>query len=274
MALPLPSSLSPSKVSSFKDCALAFRFSTIDKLPEPPSPHTLKGTLVHRALERLFTHHDRGERSAEAAANELELAWEEVQDEEDVAALELPAAELVSLREDAAGLVRNYFRLEDPDLVDHEGVELTLEAELDGLVLRGIIDRLDRTPNGEFEVVDYKTGRIPSETHEQSRLAGVHFYAVLCEQALGRRPERVKLLYLRGPVTIEAQPTDQSVRGLRLRAGAVWSAIERACETEDFRPRPSSLCGWCHFRSLCPVYGGDPAAALEMAGAVRNAVPG
>ena len=36
MALQLPTSLTPSKVASFKDCALAFKFSTIDRLPEPP----------------------------------------------------------------------------------------------------------------------------------------------------------------------------------------------------------------------------------------------
>jgi putative RecB family exonuclease len=55
MVLPLPTSLSPSKVSSFTDCALAFRFSAIDRLPEPPSLAATRGTLVHAALERLFT---------------------------------------------------------------------------------------------------------------------------------------------------------------------------------------------------------------------------
>ena len=50
MVLPLPTSLSPSKVASFKDCALAFRFANIDRLPEPPSPAATKGSLVHRAL--------------------------------------------------------------------------------------------------------------------------------------------------------------------------------------------------------------------------------
>ena len=82
----------------------------------------------------------------------------------------------------------------------------------------------------------------------------------------------VKLLYLNEPMTIEAQPTDQSVRGLRVRTGAVWSAIERACLTEDFRPKPSALCNWCHFRPWCPVYGGDPSAAVEIAEASRNAL--
>src|SRR3546814_13542207 len=54
MPLPLPSSLSPSKVSSFTNCALSFRFSAIDRLPEPPSVAATRGSLVHAALERLF----------------------------------------------------------------------------------------------------------------------------------------------------------------------------------------------------------------------------
>ncbi|MGH9047395.1 MAG: PD-(D/E)XK nuclease family protein, partial [Acidimicrobiales bacterium] len=51
MALALPRTLSPSKASAFTDCPLAFRYSIIDHLPEPPSPHAVKGTLVHAALD-------------------------------------------------------------------------------------------------------------------------------------------------------------------------------------------------------------------------------
>ena len=64
----------------------------------------------------------------------------------------------------------------------------------------------------------------------------------------------MKLLYLRDPVAIVATPTEQSVRGHRMRTTAVWSAIERACEKEDFRPRPSGLCRFCNFQELCPAY--------------------
>lgn len=51
-ALPLPTSLSPSKLSSFTSCGLRFRFSAIDGLPEPSSPAACRGTLSTRALER------------------------------------------------------------------------------------------------------------------------------------------------------------------------------------------------------------------------------
>jgi putative RecB family exonuclease len=258
MSLTVPRSLSPSKLSAFKDCPLAFRFAAIDRLPEAPAPHMVKGTLVHSALERLFWDHARGERTPEAARAALDLAWQALQDDPDLVSLALTEAEREAFVKDAASLVDGYLRLEDPDGVDAVGVELTLEADVAGLRLRGIIDRLDVNAQGELEVVDYKTGRVPSVNQEQQRLGGVQFYALLCEQVLGRRPSRVRLMYLREPVVIEAEPSEQAVRGTRQRTSAVWSAIERACENEDFRPHPSALCNWCSFRSLCPVYGGDP----------------
>ena len=263
MALPLPSSLSPSKVATFRDCALAFRYSAIDRLSEPSSPATAKGTLVHRALERLFWHHDQGDRSPATAQAELAAAWEELRLDEEFLSLGMNPAQEEAFVADAATLVDGYLRLEDPDAVQAVGTELTLEADVGGLFLRGIIDRLDVTPEGDLIVVDYKTGRVPREHQEQQRLGGVQFYALLCEHVLGRRPAKVRLLYLREPVCIEADPSEQALRGLRQRTTAIWSAIEKACEAEDFRPKPSALCNWCAFKPLCPAQGGDPALAAS-----------
>jgi putative RecB family exonuclease len=158
-------------------------------------------------------------------------------------------------------LLHNYFRIEDPNSVRTVGVELGLETQMGDVVLRGIIDRLDIDEDGELVVIDYKTGRAPSAQFEKSRLNGVHTYALLCERVLGRLPSKVKLLYLRDPVEVVATPTEQSVRGHRQRTVAVWSAIERACEREDFRPRLSGLCRFCNFQHLCPAFAAASAAA-------------
>ena len=266
MALPLPVSLTPSKVASFKDCALAFRFSAIDRLPEPPSPWATKGTLVHRALELLFCEPPEG-RTLEAALACLDRARAEMASHPEYVGLALdPEAEATFVAE-AEVLVRRYFELEDPTRVHPIGLELRLEVQLGSLTLRGVIDRLDLDPDGGLVVTDYKTGKAPGVPHEQSRLGGVHFYAFLCEQLLGRRPVRIQLLYLSEPVAIVAQPSDQSIRGLEQRALAIWKAVERACANDDFRPHPSRLCDWCAFRDYCPAFGGDPERARELAAA-------
>ncbi|HEX2564977.1 MAG TPA: PD-(D/E)XK nuclease family protein [Acidimicrobiales bacterium] len=264
MAFPVPRSLSPSKVSSFTDCALAFRFSVIDRLPEPPSPAATKGTLVHAALERLHLLPP-DDRTLDAALGCLDEAAAALRDDPEYVTLELTGDDEAAFRADAAELVRNYFRLEDPRSVRAIGLELLLDAEIDGVHLRGIIDRLELDADGELIVTDYKTGSAPATQYERKRLSGVHIYSLLCEQLLGRRPRRVQLLYLRSPVAIITEPSDRSTRGTRRTLDAVWQAVERACDREDFRPQPSRLCDWCSFQAYCPSFGGDPAAARELA---------
>ena len=266
MALPLPTSLSPSKVASFKDCALAFRFSTIDRLPEPPSPWATKGTLVHRVLELLFCE-EPGDRTLPTALACLDQARREMATDSEFTGLELDGEAEAEFAAEAEVLVRRYFELEDPTKVHPIGLELRLEAQVGSLTLRGIIDRLELDADGGLVVTDYKTGRTPGVTHEQSRLGGVHFYAFLCERVLGRRPSRIQLLYLSEPVAIVAQPSDQSIRGLEQRTAAIWKAVERACATDDFRPHPSQLCNWCSFQDYCPAFGGDPARARQLVAA-------
>jgi len=260
MAFPVPRSLSPSKVSSFTDCALAFRFSVIDRLPEPPSAAATRGTLVHAALERLHLLPP-AERTVDAALACLADAAVDLRDDPEYVGLELSGDDEAAFHAEAAQLVRNYFRLEDPRTVRAIGLELMLTAEVDGLSLRGIIDRLELDGDGGLVVTDYKTGSAPSTQYERKRLSGVHIYSLLCEQLLGRRPTRVQLLFLRDPLAIITEPSDRSTRGTRRTLGAVWQAVERACDREDFRPQPSRLCEWCSFRAYCPAFGGDPAAA-------------
>jgi len=310
MSLQLPGSLTPSKVSTFKECALAFRLSVIDKLPEPPTVQAFKGTVVHRALELLMWDEQPGDRTPAAAMAKLDRALEELLVGEEGVALALAGAELDDFVEDARHLVGNYFVLEDPNKVRVIGTELRLQVDLGPVApqvvdmgpgsvpgvadrgvadrgvadhgvadqdadqggdaggatvstaggrlrLRGIIDRLELDDAGELVVTDYKTGRAPGVSQEQNRLGGVHFYAFLCQQLLGKRPVRVQLFHLREPLAISTTPSDQSIAGLERQALAIWAAVKKACLLEDFRPKPGHLCDWCGFHAYCPAKGGD-----------------
>jgi putative RecB family exonuclease len=258
MPLELPTSLSPSKVSTFKDCALAFRFSAIDRLPEPPSAPAVKGTLVHRALELLFCAGPEA-RTVELAHECLAEAVADLDRDEEFLGLGLDDAQRAEFVADAAVMVGRYFTLEDPRTITPIGIELRLEVEVGDLRLRGIIDRLELDEHGGLVVTDYKTGKVPSEKQEGARLGGVHFYAFMCERLFGLRPSKIQLVYLgRQPQVIIATPTEQSISGLERKVKAIWSAVERACEHDDFRPKPSRLCDWCSFQAYCPSFGGNP----------------
>ena len=67
--------LSPSRAGDFMTCPLLYRFRTIDRLPEEPSPDAVRGTLVHKVLEDLFDL-PAAERTPEQARDLLVPAWE------------------------------------------------------------------------------------------------------------------------------------------------------------------------------------------------------
>lgn len=270
MALTPPSTLSPSKVATFRDCGLAFRYSAIDRLPEAPTVAASRGTLVHAALERLLDLPG-PERTVERALTCLDEAAAAFRHDDDFTGLTLDETAEARFLAEAATLVRRYFELEDPRSVRPIGLEVLLEARVGDVRLRGIIDRLELDDDGGLVVTDYKTGRAPSVQTEQARLGGVQVYAYLCEQFLGVRPARIQLLHLAEPMRIVAVPTEQSTRGLARRVEAIWAAVERACAQEDFRPRPGRGCSWCSFTAYCPAQGGDP--ALAPIGGPHGAVP-
>lgn len=268
---PVPTSLSPSRVSSFTSCPMQFRFSSIEKLPEPPGVATTKGTIVHRALELLFVR-PAAARTPDSLAVDMATALDEYRTHPDYVGLRLDDATAEKFDRDCHALIDKYFAMEDPTTVREIGLELWMEAEVGSLTLRGIIDRLELDADGELVVTDYKTGRAPSGNYEQKSLAGVHFYSFLCEAVFGKRPAKIRLMYLSSGETIETAPSAQSVKFITTRTNAVFSAVERACTTGDFRPRQSKLCDWCSFQQWCPAFGGDPSRAATEATAAHEAL--
>jgi putative RecB family exonuclease len=255
---PVLQSLSPSSMGTFTSCPLAFRFSYIERLPEPPSAPASKGTLVHLALQHLMWR-PAAERTLDAGLADLARATADLAANAEFAELELSDDEWSAFHADAEVLLRRYFELEDPRTITVLGTELRVSAQTeDGVTIRGIIDRLELDAHGNLIVTDYKTGRAPSEGWEQKSLAGVHVYSLLCEKMFGRRPAAVQLLYLSRPERILYAPNDQSLRGVEMKSGALMRAVRTACARNDFRPRPSALCEFCSFRDFCPEFGGDP----------------
>jgi putative RecB family exonuclease len=263
MALPLPTTLTPSKVGKFVSCPLAFRYSYIERIPEPTTTFQLRGTIIHRVLQALFGL-SASTRTYETAMELFDLAWIAATESGELGDLELTEAAMSSFRVENSNLIAKYFALEDPTTVTPVGLELDLRVNVDGVDYRGIIDRLDRLSDGRFAIVDYKTGRSPRADRSRSRLLGVNFYAFLCERLLGIRPSEVRLMYLGDQVVVVESPTEQSLRGLHLRANAVWGAIERACDSGDFRPSPSPLCKFCSYQDMCPAFGGSVESEVNL----------
>ncbi len=252
--------LSPSRAADFKQCPLLYRFRVVDRIPSTPSPAAARGTLVHAVLERLFDV-PADERTPERAVSLLPAAWESLVAEEPELAAMIGGSEQLSEESwfrEAGRLVERWFTLEDPTRLEPEARELYVETDIDGLTLRGYVDRLDVAPGGELRVVDYKTGRSPSERFEGKALFQMKFYALVLWRLRGEVPRMLQLVYLGDGEVVRYEPDEHDLLAVEANVRAVWQAIERAAETGDWRPSPGRLCDWCEFKSLCPAFGGTP----------------
>ena len=153
-AAKLPTGLSPSSMDLYHQCPRRFEEEKMKGLYSPPGVEALLGTFVHRVLELLMQHPSE-ERTRDAAKECARLAWPETEAEKDFIRLNLTDEAKLKFRWDGWTSVLNYFEMENPVEVDVVSTEQRLEVIIDGVPLRGIIDRLDRV-EGKLVVSDYK----------------------------------------------------------------------------------------------------------------------
>jgi putative RecB family exonuclease len=280
---PVLPSLSPSRAADFKTCPLLYRFRAIDRIPELPTPDQVRGTLVHAVLEHLFdlpaAHRTRPEAAALVAPQWQRLCEErpelldvftpaagEPATPAETAPANGPADHQTESRAlvdpdaliaSAVDLLDGYFAVEDPRRLEPAEREFLVEAVVDDhLLLRGYIDRLDVSGEGDLRVVDYKTGGAPREAFEARALFQLKFYALVLWRTRGVVPRMLRLLYLKDAEACDYAPDVEELERFERTLLALWKAIERATDQRDFRPRPSRLCGWCSHQIRCPAYGG------------------
>ncbi len=227
----------------------------------------MKGNVVHKALEDLFGAPNAA-RTPSNAISILPAAWKYVLERDAL------AAELFSEKEkmdaafaDTEALIHNYFGLEKPENLNPRGLEKFVDARLSsGILLRGIIDRIDQAPNGALRVIDYKTGKAPSPRFMNEALYQMRFYALLLREAW-RLPARMQLLYLRTSDVLTLDPLARDIDAFEIEVNQLWDRISGDAQRERFDPRTSRLCDWCAYQADCPAFGGTmkpiPSEGLE-----------
>jgi putative RecB family exonuclease len=247
-------SLSPSRAGDFKACPQLFRFRAIERLPEPVTVHQARGTTAHLALQRLFDLPSQ-DRTADRLHDLFRAAWTELRQTEEFSGLfESTDAERQWGLESMA-LLSNYFSLEDPRNIVPLDRELDLVQHLDDqITIHGILDRIDRLPDGRLVITDYKTGKAPPEPYALPAFFALKIYALLVRRLLAETPAEVRLLYLAGPTLYRIPVDDGQLNAMERQLRALWAAINRAIERDLFPPRPGRLCDFCAFQARCPAW--------------------
>jgi putative RecB family exonuclease len=259
--------LSPSRASDFKVCPQLFKFKAIDRIATPPTVYQARGTTAHLALQRLFDL-PQSDRTPQTLYDLFRAAWVEVRDDEYPDLFDSVEQErewgLQSLE-----LLANYFGIEDPSGFDPLERELDMLEDVGEMRIRGILDRMEETPEG-LVITDYKTGKAPPEQYAIPAFFALKIYALLIRRRTGRTPSILKLLYLNGPTVYQIPVDDRQLDAMARQLEALWSAIERAIARDNFPARVGRLCDWCSFQDICPAWAEDDADRARRAALARE----
>lgn len=232
--------LSPSKLNTFLGCPASYKAKYIDMMTDGSGQAAVNGTCCHTAFDYFYA-----ENSEDTSGRTLARALECL----DRALAEWPlVTAFVPEPEKCQELIWNLFDLEDPTTVNARRTEMDMLVDWYGdHQLRGIIDRVDVEDDG-YVLVDYKTGKAPSDEWMGEKLTQLKLYALMGQIAFGKLPKAVRLLFLGTPQTVEVKITESMVRGVDKRARAAVDSIERG----QFETNPSrSACMFCPAKDTC-----------------------
>jgi len=238
--------LSFSAISTYQNCPLSYKFMYVERLPTKRTPVLSFGTSLHSALEKFYGVTVPEPPSLEQLLNHLAQTWEKDGYSDD--------AEEKQYFEHAKQVLTNFYRTNISQFQIPAAVEQRFAVELDGHVLRGIIDRLDKLPSGGYEIIDYKTGRsLPPRYRVDSDLQ-LSIYYLAAKELWGIEPERLTLYFLLPDQRISTTRNEADALRTRNIIKSVAASIERDGTEGTFKARENALCPWCDFQNHCPLF--------------------
>lgn len=248
----LPQHLSPSSIGTWEQCPLRFRFSRIDRIPEPATEAQLLGSMTHEILE--FLYREPAENRTVARARRLAAQLWADKWAKEVEVLNLTPEDTHRFRWNVWWCVDTLFAMETPSQVELAGIEHPVRTQIGDVTLLGIIDRWEETPTGTVRIGDYKTGKKPRPQYEGEKRFQLTVYKSLVEDVLDKEVTQTELLYLKDGIRWEFIPTANDVVHMKSTVVRVWDEITTACTTGIFNAQQSVLCGWCSYKNMCPAW--------------------
>jgi DNA helicase-2/ATP-dependent DNA helicase PcrA len=236
-------SLSASDLDLYLTCPLKYKFARVFGIPQEPTINQRFGILIHNVLERFHKEEpEPGEDGQRRLMDLLEAGWRRsgfgTSDDE------------LQYRDRAREAMHLYWERER----DAEGEPIWLEKKFDFKIgphhVRGRVDRVDRLPGGDHELIDYKTGERKSEAQLESDLQLALYRLAAREVWDLDTPLTGSYYYVldADKVAAPSKPDDAE------RVERTVLQVAEGALSQDFEPRPSpKVCSWCDYRLICPA---------------------
>ncbi|OGD55015.1 hypothetical protein A3J78_01270 [Candidatus Beckwithbacteria bacterium RBG_13_35_6] len=239
--------LSYSQLESFARCPLQYKYSYIIKIPTPPFAAASFGISIHNSLKDFYgLVLDKQKPSLKNLLSILNASWLKEgyssKDHEE------------KMLKKAKKYLRLFYQKSYQAADNPIALEQTFMVKVSpDLKIGGRFDRVDKLTDESIEIIDYKTGKVPSQKEVDKDLQ----MTIYCLAASGfgvyqKNPQEIKLsfYFLENQQKISTSRTTEDL----LKAKKEIIEIKQEIEKSDFLPKPGPYCDFCDFKLLCPAW--------------------
>jgi len=262
-----PQKYFPTQLTTYQQCPLKYKCSRDPEIRDKyrqPSPQLYMGSAVHDALEVFFDiqrvpvsarTYDRLENLLRRAWAGVDLSpWKRGQREEERKRVFGDDKELeASWGKKALNLLYRYFLIADKTVVPFTAEQFHETRLESGILIAGKIDRIDKMDDGSLKVIDYKTGKLPFKTDDESIAREdlqLSMYAMVVMKKFGVPVSRCSLVFLAHDEEVGFAP---SMQMLGEKAKVIADVVGQIESDTEFAPKKNHLCPWCEYREICPI---------------------
>ena len=236
----VPDFLSYSQIDNYLICPLRYKYSYVLKIPVAPNHSLSFGNTIHDTLKEFHTQKMFGK---DITLKELLKIYGKNWNplgylDEKHRKLRFTSGEK---------LLEQYYNKNKDIEVKHLGIEKSFNLMVDGIKLYGKIDRIDEFPNGDVEIIDYKTGS-EKDQKEADQDAQMTIYAMAAKEALKLNPKCLTLYYVESGERVSTKRTDKQIGAEKEKIKEVVKEMKKG----RFEATPGRHCTWCDYKDICP----------------------
>ena len=248
---------SHSKLSTFEQCPLKFKYRYLDKIIlDTQSIEAFLGKIVHDTLEWLYFIKSEEnqipsiDKIIEHYANKWESSYN---DNIVIIKKEFTTKDYFNK---GVKFILDYYTKHHPFDEKTIGIEKRIVIELsksEGHKIQGFIDRLvHNSEKDEYEIHDYKTSNFLPQKEKFDTDRQLALYSIGVKELFGKDKNVILVWhYLAHNIKICSQRTNEQLEQLKKE---ILELIHKIESTTEFPPNKSSLCDWCEYNSMCPLF--------------------
>ena len=240
---PLPK-LSYSQLDTFQMCPLKYKFRYISKITGEMPAVLNFGITMHNTLRDFYL---LLQKDAKRFNENLMPVLREIYEKNwIIGGYETRAMQEIQKKHGFKILTKFYANeMKNPIIPSH--IEVPFKLKIKDTIFDGRIDRIDRLPDGTYEVIDYKTGESQGKSLKNNLQLSV--YALACRDVLQIPVSKLSLYLLETGEKISTERTDKSLDVCKDDILKLADEIS----SSDFSPTPGYVCSFCDYRLICPV---------------------